>query len=440
MLLKDFPLLQQERFRWNVSDGKAHIEIRASFGPERIKAFMDMVELSRLTLEDGDMPPTEQDGEEVPGEGEGVQSLNDSDFSISTVDLSVPSLAQGEANNTLRRPKCGRPVDSLCCGHCGSQLPAEQADLYGAIVKKIAKLGGNRADATKKGASWAKRCSANRSASKTRGQQHQKRGLAATRIPTVGNSTRRRRTTSNKWSAHTVEKISRFRVISAFAGCGGSSLGYRMAGGKVLLAIDSGADAVATYRANFPDTPVYHGDIADLSVEECCRLAQVQPGELDVLDGSPPCLGFSMLGSRRFGDPRNRLYTEFVRMVRGLRPKAFVMENVSGLVKGAMRVIFVECLKELKASGYRVRARLLNVAYFGVPQARKRVIFVGVREDLGIEPSHPRAQAHRKRSVSRSDWSAKARSSRTTSSATATRGEASTSRARRLRTRAAAVP
>ena len=77
--------------------------------------------------------------------------MNDSDFSISTVDLSVPSLAQGEANNTLRCPKCGRPVDSLCCGHCGSQLPAEQADLYGAIVKKIAKLGGNRADATKKG-------------------------------------------------------------------------------------------------------------------------------------------------------------------------------------------------------------------------------------------------------------------------------------------------
>ncbi len=74
LLLKDFPLLQQERFRWNVSDGKAHIEIRASFGPERIKAFMDMVELSRMTLEDGDMPPTEQDGEEVPGEGEGVQS------------------------------------------------------------------------------------------------------------------------------------------------------------------------------------------------------------------------------------------------------------------------------------------------------------------------------------------------------------------------------
>jgi DNA (cytosine-5)-methyltransferase 1 len=190
-----------------------------------------------------------------------------------------------------------------------------------------------------------------------------------------------------------VDDIFRFSVISAFAGAGGSSLGYKQAGGRILLAIDSGADAVATYRANFPDTPVHQGDIADLSVEACCRLAQARPGELDVFDGSPPCLGFSMLGSRRFGDPRNRLYKEFVRLLRGLRPKAFVMENVSGLVTGTMRVIFVECLKELKASGYRVRARLLNVAYFGVPQARKRIIFVGVREDLGIEPSHPRGQS-----------------------------------------------
>ena len=189
-----------------------------------------------------------------------------------------------------------------------------------------------------------------------------------------------------------MENTFQFSVVSAFCGAGGSSLGYKQAGGRMLLAIDNGADAVATYRVNFPDTPVHHGDIADLSVEECCRLAQVRPRELDVLDGSPPCLGYSMLGSRRFNDPRNRLYEEFIRMVRGLRPKTFVLENVSGMVKGAMRVIFVECLKELKASGYKVRARLLNAKYFNVPQDRKRLIFVGVREDLGIEPSHPRAR------------------------------------------------
>jgi DNA (cytosine-5)-methyltransferase 1 len=143
---------------------------------------------------------------------------------------------------------------------------------------------------------------------------------------------------------------------------------------------------------NFPETPTFAYDIAKLSVEECCRLAQVLPGQLGILDGSPPCQGFSMIGGHDFADRRNRLYEEFVRLLRGLRPKAFVMENVSGMVKGHNKLIFADCLKELKASGYRVRARLLNVAYFGVPQARKRIIFVGVREDLGIEPSHPRAQ------------------------------------------------
>ena len=149
---------------------------------------------------------------------------------------------------------------------------------------------------------------------------------------------------------------------------------------------------MATYRANFPGTPICRGDITNLSVEECCRLAGIRPGQIDVLDGSPPCLGFSMLGSRDFADPRNRLYLDFVRLMRGLRPKTFVMENVSGLVKGKMKVVFVNCLKQLKASGYRVKARLLNTKYFHVPQDRKRLIFVGVREDLGIEPSHPRAQ------------------------------------------------
>ncbi len=77
-------------------------------------------------------------------------------------------------------------------------------------------------------------------------------------------------------------------VISTFAGCGGSSLGYQMAGFRELLAVEWDDNAVATFRLNFSEVPVYHGDIGSLTVEECCRLANVQPGELDVLDGSPP--------------------------------------------------------------------------------------------------------------------------------------------------------
>lgn len=181
-------------------------------------------------------------------------------------------------------------------------------------------------------------------------------------------------------------------VVSTFSGCGGSSLGYKLAGFDVRLAVEWDDNAVEAYRLNFPGTPVYHGDIAGLTVAQVCDNAGVEPGELDVLDGSPPCQGFSTAGRRKMDDDRNQLFREYVRLLRGLRPRAFIMENVSGMVKGKMRLIFAECMRELKASGYRVACRLMNAMYFGVPQSRERVIFVGVREDLGVEPSHPRAQ------------------------------------------------
>jgi DNA (cytosine-5)-methyltransferase 1 len=184
----------------------------------------------------------------------------------------------------------------------------------------------------------------------------------------------------------------KFNVISTFSGCGGSSLGYQLAGGKVRLAVEWDDNAVATYRLNFPKTPIYHGDIGKLTVKKCCELSGIEPGELDILDGSPPCQGFSTAGKRDFSDDRNQLFREYVRLLRGLRPKVFVMENVSGMVKGKMKLIFAECLRELKASGYKVKARVLNAMYFNVPQSRQRLIFVGVREDLGVEPGHPKAE------------------------------------------------
>lgn len=180
-------------------------------------------------------------------------------------------------------------------------------------------------------------------------------------------------------------------VVSLFAGCGGSSLGYSMAGYRELLAVEWDDNAASTFALNFPAVPLHHGDIAALSVDDALALAGVAPGELDVLDGSPPCQGFSTAGRRILDDDRNQLFREYVRLLRGLRPRAFVMENVSGMVKGKMKLVFAEILRELKASGYRVSARLLNAMYFGVPQSRERMIFIGVREDLGIPPSHPRA-------------------------------------------------
>lgn len=182
-------------------------------------------------------------------------------------------------------------------------------------------------------------------------------------------------------------------VISTFAGAGGSSLGYSMAGFRELLAVEWDDNAVATFRLNFPDVPVYHGDIAKLSADEVLQRTGLQPGQLDVFDGSPPCQGFSTAGKRDFYDDRNQLFHEYVRLLRGLQPKVLIMENVSGMVKGKMKLVFAEILQELKASGYKVSARLLNAMYFNVPQSRERMIFVGVREDLGIEPSHPIAES-----------------------------------------------
>jgi len=165
-----------------------------------------------------------------------------------------------------------------------------------------------------------------------------------------------------------------------------------MAGYRELLAVEWDDNAVETFRLNFPGVPVYHGDIAKLSVDDCLSMAGLVPGELDVFDGSPPCQGFSTAGKRILDDPRNQLFREYVRLLRGLRPKVFVMENVSGMVKGKMKLVFVDILKELKASGYRVSARLLNAMYFHVPQSRERMIFIGVRDDLGIEPTHPKGE------------------------------------------------
>lgn len=178
-------------------------------------------------------------------------------------------------------------------------------------------------------------------------------------------------------------------VISTFAGCGGSSLGWSMAGYHELLAVEWDQYAADIFRLNFKDVPVYQGDIKDLSVARVLETCDLAPGELDVLDGSPPCQGFSTAGKRILEDPRNELYLEFSRLLHGLQPKAFIMENVPGMVKGKMKLVFREIMKDLKKAGYRVSARKVNMMWFNVPQKRERMIFVGVRNDLEIEPSHP---------------------------------------------------
>ena len=214
-------------------------------------------------------------------------------------------------------------------------------------------------------------------------------------VPSVTTNGRNKYLTilDNAWQDHLKDRLPGApTVVSLFAGCGGSSLGYSMAGFRELLAVEQDDNAVETFKLNFPEVPVYHGDIAKLSVDQVFEMTGLKEGQLDILDGSPPCQGFSTAGKRVLEDDRNQLFREYVRLLQGLQPRVFVMENVSGMVKGKMKLIFAEIMRELKASGYKVSARLMNAMYFNVPQSRQRMIFVGVRDDLGGVPSFPKVQ------------------------------------------------
>lgn len=178
-------------------------------------------------------------------------------------------------------------------------------------------------------------------------------------------------------------------VVSTFAGAGGSTLGYSMAGYKELMAVEWEDHAASCYKRNFPHVNLFHGDIAKVDPASL----GLAPGELDVFDGSPPCQGFSRSGKRDVKDPRNQLFREFVRLLDAWQPKVFVMENVASMAQGSTRPLFLEILKTLRKSGYRVTARILDASLLGVPQKRKRMIFIGVREDLNIDPPFPKPQS-----------------------------------------------
>jgi DNA (cytosine-5)-methyltransferase 1 len=197
-----------------------------------------------------------------------------------------------------------------------------------------------------------------------------------------------------------------FRVASTFSGAGGSCLGYRLAGYRVLWANEFVPAARETYAANHPGSILDGRDIRHVSPGSILDATGLAVGELDLLDGSPPCASFSTAGKREAGwgkvkaysDTKQRtddLFFEYIRLLRGLRPKVFVAENVSGLVKGTAKGYFLEILRGLKDSGYAVAARVLDAQWLGVPQARQRLIFVGVREDLRLAPAFPKPLPYR---------------------------------------------
>ena len=191
----------------------------------------------------------------------------------------------------------------------------------------------------------------------------------------------------------------KFTVISTFAGGGGSSTGYRLAGGDILLINEFVEAAIETYSANFPDTKVLVDDIKNYSSQDFLDMAGIKKGELDILDGSPPCSAFSLSApathrqekgwdkQKKYSDDKMQvaiedLFYEFIRIAEGIQPKVIVAENVKGITIGRAIEKLNVFINEFEKIGYNVTYKVLNAADYGVPQGRERTIFICVRNDV----------------------------------------------------------
>ena len=195
----------------------------------------------------------------------------------------------------------------------------------------------------------------------------------------------------------------KFNVISTFAGGGGSSTGYRLAGGDILAINEFVEEARNTYRDNYPTTPIVPDDIKELSGQDFLDLTGLKKGELDILDGSPPCSAFSVAGklshssegkhSDGWGQTKTYsdgmvveniedLFFEFLRVANDIQPKVIIAENVKGLTIGEAKEYYNRILNEFENIGYEVVSEVMDARYYGVSQTRTRVIFIAVRNDV----------------------------------------------------------
>ena len=177
-------------------------------------------------------------------------------------------------------------------------------------------------------------------------------------------------------------------ALDLFAGAGGLTLGLMRAGFEVVAAADSWHPAVETYRRNF-DHAVLEVDLATIDGIRLRERLGIGSLHLDVVAGGPPCQGFSIQRIGRDVDDRNQLVLRFGDLVRQLRPTAFVMENVPGLLGRRGRHLLAAFEEQMRDGGYEVETKMLNAADFGVPQVRRRVFVIGVTRASGLSPQFP---------------------------------------------------
>jgi len=169
-------------------------------------------------------------------------------------------------------------------------------------------------------------------------------------------------------------------AIDLFSGCGGLTQGLRDAGFTVGAAVEIDALAAETYAANHPEVKLFNVDIQKITADQIMEACNLKVGELDLLAGCPPCQGFSRIRlnnkKERMNDPRNRLIDEVLRLVNEIRPKVVMLENVPNLSRYTRYLDFKRKLRKL---GYEISDQILDVADFGIPQRRKRLVVLASR-------------------------------------------------------------
>ena len=185
-----------------------------------------------------------------------------------------------------------------------------------------------------------------------------------------------------------------FSYISFFAGGGGSSAGYKLAGGDCRFVNEFQQVAVNTYLANWPSTPHICGDIKNITGKKIMEMTGLKVGELDILDGSPPCPPFSMSGTKQKGWNKEKvaygmkqqniedLTWEMIRITSEIKPKVVICENVKGLTMDYAKQHLDRMCADFEKEGYTTTYKVLNGIHFGVPQKRQRVFIVSVRNDV----------------------------------------------------------
>lgn len=173
--------------------------------------------------------------------------------------------------------------------------------------------------------------------------------------------------------------MKKYNVIDLFCGAGGLSCGFERAGYNILLGIDNDKKALETFELNHNGAKSICGDITQVSYEKDIK-PLIGDASIDVIIGGPPCQGMSLSGPRKFDDPRNKLYLSYIRLVDEIRPRAFVIENVPGLVGLFGGQIKDSIIEKFTDMGYKIQHKILCSADYGVPQLRRRVVFVGYRD------------------------------------------------------------